>query len=174
MEVSSKLAIDKRPSWPVAAVGLAGARIFQSQGGRTEETRAPGVEERGGAVYVGVRDSLSISSFLARCNVEVAAATSRVTHAYLQPLSRHSARRNLNSGPVVCGRPGFGFGSLLLFVSGVLFRHCAYVLLVADWGLSVNLKLPESTHEEANTKDVFGIVSEENSKKRLVRACQTS
>lgn len=87
VEVSSKLAIDKRPSWPVAAVGLAGARIFQSQGGRTEETRAPGVEERGGAVYVGVRDSLSISSFLARCNVEVAAATSRVTHAYLQPLS---------------------------------------------------------------------------------------
>jgi hypothetical protein len=64
VEVSSKLAIDKRPSWPVAAVGLAGARIFQSQGGRTEETRAPGVEERGGAVYVGVRDSLSISSFL--------------------------------------------------------------------------------------------------------------
>lgn len=27
VEVSSKLAIDKRPSWPVAAVGLAGARI---------------------------------------------------------------------------------------------------------------------------------------------------
>jgi hypothetical protein len=94
VEVSSKLAIDKRPSWPVAAVGLAGARIFQFQGGRTEETRTPGVEERGGAVYVGVRASLSISSFLARCNVEAAAATSCVTltHAYLQPLSRHSAR----------------------------------------------------------------------------------
>lgn len=133
VEVSSKLAIDKRPSWPVAAVGLAGARIFHSQGGRTEETRAPGVEERGGAVYVGVRDSLSISSFLARCNVEAAAATSCVTltHAYLQlaPLSSHRARApqsEFRSGCV--RRPRFRFALVVRFRGpfGTVHMFCSW------------------------------------------------
>lgn len=141
----AKLASCCRWPWP----GRASGRIFQFQGGRTEETRTPGVEERGGAVYVVVRASLSISSFLARCNVEAAAATSCVTltHAYrLQPLSRHSARApqsEFRSGCV--RRPRFRFRFRFALV--VRFRGpFGTVHMFCSWpieGLSVNLKLSE-------------------------------